>query len=109
VGLSILTQRQATIVASAIGLAGHGPFAFLSAISGLGLALLIGVARRRTPLPLGRLLMVLALLGIVSGVVACSSSVKLTPATPAGSYSVTVTASGSTGSTSSFTVPLTVN
>jgi sugar lactone lactonase YvrE len=109
VGLSILTQHKATVVQSAIGSGGRSPWTLLSALSGVGLALLIGLAHRRTSRPLGQVLMALALLAAVSEVVACSSSVKATSSTPAGTYTVMVTATGSTGSTSSFTVPLTVN
>ena len=58
----------------------------------------------------GQLWMMLALLIAASGAVACGKSVGtvLQPATPSGSYTITVTTTSSTGAASSFTVPLTV-
>jgi streptogramin lyase len=107
VGLSILTQRNGTVVASGLGLSGDGPSKIFAMISALGLALLVGVRTRRAHL--GRLWIALALLAVASGLAACNGvSIKSAAPTPAGSYNVTVTATGSTGSTSSFTVPLTV-
>jgi hypothetical protein len=53
--------------------------------------------------------MVLALLIASSGAIACGNSVVAKQATPAGTYSITITATGPTGTPSSFTVPLTVN
>lgn len=106
VGLSIVTQRSGTILASAFG-SGRGPWAILSLIATLGLALLVGLGARRTHL--GRLWIVLALLAAASGLAACNGvPIKTAPATPTGSYNVTVTATGSAGGASSFTVPLTV-
>jgi hypothetical protein len=52
--------------------------------------------------------MALALLVAALGTVACQSTIQSTPSTPAGTYSVTVTATGSAGTTTSFSVPLTV-
>lgn len=107
VGLSILTQRSGTVVASALGLIGRGPWSIFALLCSLGFALLVGVRARRTSL--GRLWIALALLATVSSLVACNGvAVKSAPATPAGSYTVTVTATGTTGPTSSFTVPLKV-
>jgi hypothetical protein len=78
-------------------------------VSGFGLALLIGLRRRNSALRFSQLWMVLALLIGASGMAACSGQLEGGPATPAGNYTITVTATGSTGATSSFTVPLTVN
>ena len=109
VALSILTQQGA--MAASFGPGGRGIWPALSGLTGLGLALLIGLGRRRTPL--GRAWMApalfAALLLAASGLAACSSQVQAAPATPAGTYSITVTATGSTGTTASFIVPLTVN
>ena len=107
VSLSILTQQGA--VSSSLGIAGRSVFSILSMVSGFGLALLIGLRRRQTPMRFGEIAMVLALLLGTSGLVACGSGVQAAAPTPAGSYTVTVTATGSTGATSTFTVPLTVN
>jgi Bacterial Ig-like domain (group 3) len=109
VALSILTQQSPTVLQDSLGMGGCGPWAALSTLSGLGLALLIGLRRRRSPLRYGQMWMALALLLATSGVVACGNGVKSTPATPAGTYSIVVTATGSAGTTSSATVPLTVN
>lgn len=110
VALSILTQRSGTVVATGLGGPGHGPWSVLLTLSAVSLAAFIGFARHRSNVPLCRLWIVFAMLIAASGIVACSSSnLKSAPATPAGSYTVTVTATGSTGTTSSFTVPLTVN
>jgi len=109
VALSILTAKSASTLQSSIGRVGHGPWGALGTVLGLGLALMIGVRRRRSPLRFGQLWMALALLVAAAGSVACNSSVASTPSTPAGTYSVQVTATGSDGTTSSFTVPLTVN
>jgi len=74
----------------------------------MGLALAIGLRRRRAPLRYGQFWMALALLLAASGTVACGNGVTATPATPAGPYTLTVTATGSAGTVFSFTVPLTV-
>jgi sugar lactone lactonase YvrE len=108
VGLSIDTQRSGTIVESTLGMAGGGPWKVLSLIFALGLALLIGLRTRRARL--GRLWIALALLAVASGLAACNGvPIKTAPATSSGGpYTITVTATGSTGGASSFTVPLTV-
>ncbi len=108
VALSILTQQGTAALKNAIGLGGRGPWAVLSTLAGLGLALLIGIRRRRSPLHYGQLWMALALLLAASGTVACSNAITTAPSTPSGTYSIVVTSTGSTGVTSSVTVPLTV-
>lgn len=108
VAMSIVTQQGATALHSSIGMGGHGPWAVLSTLSGLGLALLVGLRRRRSPLRFNQLWMALALLLVSYGAVGCDSSVTATPSTPSGSYNVAVTVTGSTGTTSSFIAPLTV-
>jgi hypothetical protein len=74
----------------------------------MGLALAIGLRRRRAPLRYGQFWMVLALLLGASGAIACGNGVTTATRTPAGSYTVTVTATGSAGTISSVNVPLTV-
>jgi hypothetical protein len=56
----------------------------------------------------GQVWMALALLMTASGLMACGKTGSLTSATPSGPYTVTVQATGSAGTISSFTVPLTV-
>jgi hypothetical protein len=107
VALSILTQQASPAVAS-LGTGGRGLWATLSVIPGLGLALLIGLRRRRIPMRYGQLWMALALLVAASGMIACNNAQSVA-ATPSGNYNITVTATGSSGGTvATFTVPLTV-
>jgi hypothetical protein len=73
------------------------------------MALLAGGSGRRARLRYRRLWMVLALLVASSGAIACGNGVTAASATPAGSYTVMITATGSTGALSSFPVSLTVN
>jgi Bacterial Ig-like domain (group 3) len=111
VAMSINTQqgtKNGVAVASSLGGPGHGSWAALGMIPGLLMALFIGLRRRRVPMRYGQLWMALALLLATSGTIACNGNVQVVPATPAGSYNVTVTATGSAGTVASFTVPLTV-
>jgi hypothetical protein len=109
VALSIVTEQSATILQSSIGQGGRGPWGLIGTLTGLGLALAIGVRRHRSPLRCGQLWMVLALLMAAAGTVACNSTVAATPSTPAGTYSIGITATGTDGTTTSITVPLTVS
>ena len=71
----------------------------------------IGIRRRKHVLRFGKVWMALALLLITSGMVACGKVGGGGPtvlATPSGTSTVTVTATGSAGTVSTFTVPLTV-
>jgi hypothetical protein len=70
------------------------------------MALLIGLRRRR--LKFNSLWMALVLLGVVTGLTSCSGNIIAVPGTPSGAYTVTINLTGSTGTTSAFTVPLTV-
>jgi len=107
VALSIITSQGA--VMSAIGMGGQGIWAVLSMAIGLGLALLVGVRGQRLAIRYRQMWMVLALLIVASGMLACNSSQStVASATPSGNYTVTVTSTGSSGTTSSFAVPLTV-
>jgi hypothetical protein len=107
VALSILTQQGPT--AASFAGPGRGLWSWCSLAAACVLALLVGLRRRSARHPLGRLAMIFLLLVGASGMVACSGTVSGAPATPAGTYNITVTATGSTGATSTFTVPLTVN
>lgn len=91
---------------TAIGLPGSGPWQLLSMALGIVLALMIGLRRRRVHLR--GLWMALALLLAGSGLVGCNSGVTGLPVTPKGTYTITVTATGSTGTTSSVALPLTI-
>jgi hypothetical protein len=103
--LSILTQQGPTALSSSFGIPGAGWWSALSILLGAWLALLVGLRRRRIGLLAGRIWMLLALLIAASGMVACNSSIQAPAGTPAGSYTVTVTATGSTGATSTLTLP----
>ena len=108
VAMNINTQQGSSAAStSSLGGPGRGPWAALGVIPGLLLALMIGLRRRRVPMRYGQLWMALALLLATSGTIACSN-VQNVPATPSGSYNITVTATGSTGTVSSFVVPFTV-
>jgi len=110
IALSILTQTgPVSSSGAALGSSGNGLWSLFSTGFGFGLALLIGYRRRRSSMRLGSVWMVLALLIGASGMLACGSGLTGGgAATPAGNYTITVTATGSTGSTSTFTVPLKV-
>ncbi len=107
VALSIYTTAP-TVSLSSFGGNGRGLWGAVSMLCGLGMALLIGLRRRREAMRFGRLWMAFALLAALSGTIACSSNINALAATPAGTYTVTVTATGSTGTTANFTVPLIV-
>jgi len=110
VAFSVITQQGTAVLPASFGIFGRGKGSAFSllAVFALGFAILLG--RRRTRLRFGRLWIVLALLGVASSLVACSSNVQTPAGTPAGPYTVTVTATGSTGATSTLTLPaFTVN
>jgi hypothetical protein len=112
VALSVITQQQTTVQPGGFGATGRGPWQLLSVVAGLGLALLIGLRRRRVPMRFGQLMMALALLIAASGTLACGKQVGsiLQPATPTGTYTITVTATSTTGTAPApITFPLTVN
>lgn len=112
VALSILTQQGTTVQPAGFGANGHGVWRIMSVLAGLGLALLIGLRRRRVAMRYGQIWMALALLLAATGTVACGKGVGtvLQPATPAGSYTIKVTAVPSVGTAPpSITFPLTVN
>jgi hypothetical protein len=111
VSLNIYTQQQ-TVQVGGFGATGHGPWQLLSVAAGLGLALCIGLRRRRVHMPYGQLWMLLALLIASSGVLACGkgAGTVLTPSTPSGTYTITVTPTSTAGTAPApITFPLTVN
>ncbi len=108
VALSIVTQQASSQLVSSIGIGGHGPWSILSIVVGVLLALMVGY-RRRSMTRFRQLWMVVALLLTSFGTMSCGSGAPTQQATPAGTYTITVTVTGSTGATSSFTVPLTVS
>ncbi len=106
VALSINTQQGLPVSQSALGLTGRGPWQALSVLVGLSLALLIGLRRRAIGgWRFGQMWMAAALLLAASGMVACGKG-SSTAASPSGTYTITVTATGSAGTTSSFPVSL---
>lgn len=108
VAVSIFTQ-QGSAAMSSVGLSGDRPWGVVTALVGLGLALGIGLRRRRAPLRYSQFWMALALLLAASGTVACNSALT-SAGTPAGTYNpITITATGSTGTVSSFPISLIVN
>jgi hypothetical protein len=109
VALSIFTHGPGAIATSSIASGGRGLWQILCIAIGLGSALLFGLGRRRLLMRHGQLWMVIALLLASSGLLACGKSSTVSSPTPAGSYTVTVTATGSTGTLSSFTVPLVIH
>jgi len=109
---SIFTQQATKVTPAGFGASGRGPWQMLCVLTGLGLALLIGLRRRRVPLRYGQIWMALVLLISATGMVACGKSVGtvLQPATPAGTYAITVTAVPSVGTAPpAITFPLIVN
>jgi len=110
VALSILTTPVPPVGVASIGGNGRGPWSVTCLLGGVGLALLIGLRRRRIGSRFSQVCMALALLVAASGLVACNTyTVNAPPATPLGTYTLTVTATGSAGGTSTITFPLTVN
>ena len=107
VSLSILTQQAIPPVQVGLG-GGEGMWALFGSLPGFALALFVGLRRRSTPRLRG-VLMSLALFLIACGTVACGSNNFGTPSTPSGTYNVTVTATGSTGVSSSSAIQLIVH
>ncbi len=108
VALSILTQQAVLAVPAGFG-SGGSVWSRLSLLAGFLLALAIGLRRRASSTRLRGLLMSLALLLVASGTLACGNGTFTGVTTPAGTYNITVTATGSTGIVSTTTVPLIVH
>ena len=105
VAVSVTTQQGS---AAAGFLGGRGLWSVLTMLAGLGSALLIGLRRRKMPVLAARLALLFALLLTAVGATSCGSGGTLA-GTPAGSYTVTVTAVGSTGTTATTPYTLVVN
>jgi hypothetical protein len=108
VALSILTQQATSGNPAGLGVSGNGRWTAFGILPGVLLALFVGVRRRKSPLRYGQVWLALALLLTTSGLMACGKSGNTTAATPSGTYTVTVQATGSAGTITSFTLPLTV-
>jgi hypothetical protein len=109
VALSINTQQGSAVLPASFGPVGRGWWSILTMFAGVGMALLIGLRRRRGTLRYGRIWVALALLVAACGVVACNN-IQTPAGTPAGTYTITVTATGSAGGTSTLILPkFTVN
>ncbi len=108
VALSILTQQATSPNPAGLGVAGNGRWTAFGILPGILLALFVGIRRRRSPLRFGQVWLALALLMTASGLMACGKTGNTVAATPSGTYTVTVQATGSAGTITSFTVPLTV-
>jgi len=107
--LSIYTQQQTTVQPGGFA-SGHNRWSLIAAFAGVLMALAIGLRRRR--IRFAQVWMVLALLLATSGTLACGKATGsvLQPATPAGTYTITVTATGSAGaSPAPLTFQLTVH
>jgi len=94
--LSIYTQAQTVVTHGSLA-AGHGIWSLITGLTGVLMALAIGLRRRR--IRFAQVWMMLALLLATSGTVACGKALGtvLVPGTPAGTYTLTVTATGSAG------------
>jgi Bacterial Ig-like domain (group 3) len=108
VALSILTQQATSGNPAGLGVSGNGRWTAFAILPGVLLALFVGIRRRKSPLRYGQVWLALALLLTTSGLMACGKSGNTTAATPSGTFTVTVQATGSAGTITSFTVPLTV-
>jgi hypothetical protein len=110
VALSILTQQQTTVQPGGFGGTGSGPWQLIAISTGVLLALLVGLRRRSFSAGLRQICLVVVLLLIAGSTVACGKAVGtvLVPATPAGTYTITVTPVASSGTASAITFPLTV-
>lgn len=105
-----ITTAQGYVTAGGFGSFGKGRWQLMAMFPAIGLALLIGLRRRKAGARWSQIAMSLALLVGLSSLMACTGTkIAGTGATPKGTSTVTVTATGSAGITSSFTVPLTVN
>jgi len=103
VALSIITQQQQTVQAGGFDGSGHGILRAVSLLGGLGLALLIGLRRRRLPMRFGQIGMMLALLLMAGSTMGCGKALGTvlqarTPASPAGQpYPIVVTPTTTVG------------
>jgi len=109
VTLNVLTTAPVKPLPAAFGSGARGGWQAFGVVAGLGMALLIGIRRRRFGMRYGQLWMALALLIAASGAVACGNGAQATAGTPPFSGKFTVTFTGSGGTPTTLLVPLTVN
>jgi hypothetical protein len=112
VALNIVTTAPVTSSPAGMGGTGTSPWSFAGLLAATLLAALAGIFRRRLPAHGTQLLLAFALLLGASGLVACgkASGSIITAGTPTGTYNnITVTATGTGGTTSAATISLTVN
>jgi hypothetical protein len=112
VTLSIMTTQPTPVAQSSFAALpfGRGPWAALGMLPGLVLAFGITVRRRKNPsMKYSQIWLAVALLLVASGVSACGSGMQSTPGTPAGTSTVTVTASGGGGNAQPLNVTLIVH
>jgi len=111
VTMTIVTTQPTPVKQSTFGvpLSGRGPWAAFAMLPGLLLAFGITLRRRKNPsLRYGQIWMAIALLFVVSGISSCGNG-QSTPGTPAGTNTVTVTASDASGNAKALNVTLIVN
>lgn len=101
--VSITTTQGNAVLPAALG-GGRSLSEILLAL--LSLTLAAWVRRRRQAARCFLAFVAVLLLG--TAIIGCNSSLNTSSRTPAGTYTVTVTATGSTGTTASTTLPLTV-
>jgi hypothetical protein len=112
VTLSIVTTQATPVKQSGFAVSpfGRGPWAAFGILPGLLLAFLITLRRRKNPsMKYRQIWLALALLVVASGASACGSATQSTPGTPAGTSTVTVTASDASGSSKPLNITLTVH
>jgi Bacterial Ig-like domain (group 3)/NHL repeat len=112
VTLSIVTTQPTPVKQSSFAASpfGRGPWAAFGMLPGLLLAFLITLRRRKNPsMKYGQIWLAVALLLVASGASACGSGTQSTPGTPAGTSTVTVTASDVNGNSKPLNVTLTVH
>ncbi len=112
VSLSIMTTQPTPVKQSSFAMVpfGRGPWAAIGMLPGLLLAFAITLRRRKNPsMKHGQMWLAIALFLMASGASACSSGTQSTPGTPAGTSTVTVTASDASGNSKPLNVTLVVH
>lgn len=110
VSLSINTQQQQTVQPGSLGGFGGGAWRIIAVLNAL-LAASFSIFARKRMKRFRQIAMAFALLLLAGGSVGCGKGVGtvLQPGTPSGNYTITVTASGSSGSSATpITFTLTV-
>ena len=104
--MSVLTQLTPVKQAGLVGGMG-GPWRLGMLLLAMAMASVLALRRRTLRGPWSSLTLMLALLVASTGLVACGKATQ-GATTPAGTYTLTVTATGSTGVTSSFMTTMNV-